>query len=113
MFGRTLLNKTFIQRGILPLVQAKNLSTSQVLDKNVAVILSGCGVYDGTEVHEAAACLAALTRGGADPVIYAPEADQAHVVDHQSGQEMLQTRGHLQKCGSGNKKLFVYIFKKS
>ena len=44
MFGRTLLNKTFIQRGILPLVQAKNLSTSQVLDKNVAVILSGCGV---------------------------------------------------------------------
>jgi len=93
MFGRTLLNKTFIQHGILPLVQAKNLSTSQVLDKNVAVILSGCGVYDGTEVHEAAACLAALTRGGADPVIYAPEADQAHVVDHQSGQEMPQTRG--------------------
>ena len=44
MFGRTLLNTTFIQRGILPLVQAKNLSTSQVLDKNVAVILSGCGV---------------------------------------------------------------------
>ena len=49
--------------------------------------------YDGTEVHEAAACMAALTRGGADPVIYAPEADQAHVVDHQSGQEMPQTRG--------------------
>ena len=44
MFGRTLLNKNFIRRGILPLVQAKNLSTSQVLDKNVAVILSGCGV---------------------------------------------------------------------
>ena len=37
--------------------------------------------------------MAALTRGGADPVIYAPEADQAHVVDHQSGQEMPQTRG--------------------
>ena len=37
--------------------------------------------------------MAALTRGGADPVIYAPETDQAHVVDHQSGQEMPQTRG--------------------
>ena len=37
MFGRTLLKKTFIQRGIFPLVQAKNLSTSQVLDKNVAI----------------------------------------------------------------------------
>jgi len=94
MLGRTaLLNKIVNKRGILSLAQVKCLSTSQVLDKNVAVVLTGCGVYDGTEVHEASACLAALTRGGADPVIYAPETDQAHVVDHQSGQEMPQTRG--------------------
>jgi enhancing lycopene biosynthesis protein 2 len=53
----------------------------------VAVVLSGSGVYDGSEVHEAAACLSALTRGGATPVVFAPDVKQAHVVDHQTGQE--------------------------
>lgn len=33
--------------------------------KRVAVILSGCGVYDGTEVHEASAVLVHLSRAGA------------------------------------------------
>ena len=44
------------------------------------------------KVHEAAACLAALTRLGAVPVICAPNVAQAHVVDHQTGQEMEQER---------------------
>lgn len=33
--------------------------------KSVAVILAGCGVYDGTEVHEASAVLVHLSRAGA------------------------------------------------
>jgi len=33
--------------------------------KRVAVILSGCGVYDGTEVHEASAVMVHLSRAGA------------------------------------------------
>ena len=33
------------------------------------MVLAGCGVYDGTEVHEAAAVLAALTKHGAEPVM--------------------------------------------
>ena len=33
--------------------------------KRVAVILSGCGVYDGTVVHEASAILVHLSRAGA------------------------------------------------
>ena len=32
----------------------------------IAVVLSGCGVYDGSEIHETAAAMAALTRGGAE-----------------------------------------------
>merc|ERR1719429_1020838 len=96
MLGRTALLKTFVnQRGILSLAQAKWISTSQVLDKNVAVVLTGCGVYDGTEVHEASACLAALTRAGLEPVIYAPDKLQAHVIDHQSGSPMDQERNVL------------------
>ena len=48
----------------------------------------GCGVYDGSEVHEAAATLAALTRLGKEPVMYAPDSNQAHVVDHATGEEV-------------------------
>ena len=31
---------------------------------DVAVVLSGCGVYDGTEIHEISAACAALSRAG-------------------------------------------------
>ncbi|SQI45731.1 Sigma cross-reacting protein 27A [Serratia plymuthica] len=32
--------------------------------KNVGVVLSGCGVYDGAEIHEAVLTLLALDRRG-------------------------------------------------
>ncbi len=51
--------------------------------------------YDGTEIHEAAACLAALTRGGATPVFYAPHQNQAHVLNHQTGEEISTPRNVL------------------
>ncbi|XP_045118306.1 glutamine amidotransferase-like class 1 domain-containing protein 3A, mitochondrial [Portunus trituberculatus] len=51
----------------------------------VAVVLSGSGVYDGAEVHEASAALVGLTRGGADVTCYAPDAPQMHVIDHTKG----------------------------
>uniref|UniRef100_A0A8C7EDU4 DJ-1/PfpI domain-containing protein n=1 Tax=Nothoprocta perdicaria TaxID=30464 RepID=A0A8C7EDU4_NOTPE len=52
----------------------------------VAVVLSGCGVYDGTEIHEASAVLVHLSRGGAHVHMYAPDVPQMHVVDHSKGQ---------------------------
>ena len=55
-------------------------------NKKVAVVLSGSGVYDGSEIHEAAACLAALTRHGATPIVYSLDKDQHHVVGHNTGQ---------------------------
>ena len=58
----------------------------------IAVVLSGCGVYDGAEVHESAACLAAISRQGFEPAIFAPDKEQAHVVDHATGQEQQQKR---------------------
>lgn len=51
----------------------------------VAVVLSGSGVYDGTEIHEACATLSHLTREGAEPICYAPDLKQMHVVDHLKG----------------------------
>ncbi|NWV23007.1 GAL3B protein, partial [Origma solitaria] len=49
-------------------------------------VLSGCGVYDGTEIHEASAVLVHLSRGGAEVHMYAPDVPQMHVIDHSKGQ---------------------------
>lgn len=38
---------------------------SSQMAKRVAVVLAGCGVYDGSEIHEASAVLVHLSRGGA------------------------------------------------
>ncbi len=51
----------------------------------VAVVLSGCGVFDGAEIHESVITLLALDRAGAEVIIAAPDKDQAHVVDHLAG----------------------------
>lgn len=53
--------------------------------KKIAVVLSGCGVYDGSEIHEAVLTLLALDRAGAEIVCAAPDVDQAHVVNHRTG----------------------------
>jgi enhancing lycopene biosynthesis protein 2 len=54
--------------------------------KKIGVILSGCGVYDGAEIHEAVLTLLALDRRGAEAVICAPDQPQMHVVDHRTGE---------------------------
>lgn len=51
----------------------------------VGVVLSGCGVFDGSEIHEAVLTLLALDRRGAEVVCMAPASDQTHVVDHVRG----------------------------
>ncbi|MEJ2698625.1 MAG: isoprenoid biosynthesis glyoxalase ElbB [Desulfuromonadales bacterium] len=54
--------------------------------KKVGVVLSGCGVYDGSEIHEAVITLLALDRAGAEVVCMAPNVDQMHVVNHLTGE---------------------------
>lgn len=54
--------------------------------KKVAVILSGCGVFDGSEIHESCAALLALHRLDAEAVICAPIGPQMHVIDHLKGE---------------------------
>ncbi|MCP4035658.1 MAG: isoprenoid biosynthesis glyoxalase ElbB [bacterium] len=52
----------------------------------VGVVLSGCGVYDGSEIHESVITMLALSRAGAQCVMAAPDKDQMHVIDHRTGQ---------------------------
>jgi enhancing lycopene biosynthesis protein 2 len=48
----------------------------------VGILLSGCGVYDGSEIHEAVSILVALDRRGADTICIAPSIPQAEVINH-------------------------------
>ncbi|WP_394668748.1 isoprenoid biosynthesis glyoxalase ElbB [Halosquirtibacter xylanolyticus] len=63
--------------------------------KKVAVILSGCGVYDGTEIHEATSTLIALSMRGISYQCFAPNIMQHHVVNHLTGEEMEEQRNVL------------------
>uniref|UniRef100_H2S482 Si:ch211-153b23.5 n=3 Tax=Takifugu TaxID=31032 RepID=H2S482_TAKRU len=70
---------------------------TETMVKRVAVILSGCGVYDGTEIHEASAVLVHLSRAGAKVQMFAPNADQMHVVNHCEGKPTEEKRNILQE----------------
>ena len=53
---------------------------------NVAVILSGCGFYDGAEINEAVLTLLSLEQQGANYQCFAPNREQMHVINHLTGE---------------------------
>ncbi len=63
--------------------------------KKFAIILAGCGVYDGAEIHEAVLTLYAVMKNGAEYRLFAPDINQHHVVNHITGAEMPETRNVL------------------
>jgi len=60
-----------------------------------AVVLSGCGVYDGSEIHEAVLTLLAIDRNGGIAQCYAPDIAQRDVVNHLTGQPAAESRNVL------------------
>lgn len=60
-----------------------------------AVVLSGSGVFDGAEIHEATLTLLALSRKGLAYEVFAPDIPQHHVINHITGEEMNETRNVL------------------
>lgn len=65
------------------------------MTKKVAVILSGCGVYDGAEIHESVITLLRLDQRGAQVQCFAPNIAQLHVINHLTGEEMPESRNVL------------------
>lgn len=61
----------------------------------VAVVLSGCGYLDGSEIQEAVFSLYFLDLAGAEVQCFAPDKDQMHVVDHRSGEPTEASRNAL------------------
>jgi enhancing lycopene biosynthesis protein 2 len=57
------------------------------MPKKIGVVLSGCGVMDGAEIHESVLTLLAIDRAGAEAVCMAPNIRQRHVVNHLTGEE--------------------------
>lgn len=55
------------------------------MKKKVGVVLSGCGVYDGSEIHEAVLTLLAIDRNGAEAHCMAPDMELAEI-NHLTGQ---------------------------
>lgn len=60
-----------------------------------AVVLSGCGVYDGAEIHEAVMTLLAISRNGGTYQVFAPNVMQYHVVNHLTGETTRESRNVL------------------
>ncbi|WP_085696880.1 isoprenoid biosynthesis glyoxalase ElbB [Pseudomonas sp. B26(2017)] len=65
------------------------------MSKKVAVILSGCGVYDGAEIQESVITLLRLDQRGAQVQCFAPNIAQLHVINHLTGEEMPESRNVL------------------
>ncbi|MBA4360835.1 MULTISPECIES: isoprenoid biosynthesis glyoxalase ElbB [unclassified Pseudomonas] len=65
------------------------------MSKKIAVILSGCGVYDGAEIHESVITLLRLDQRGAEVQCFAPNISQLHVINHLTGDEMPESRNVL------------------
>ncbi|MGB1295140.1 MAG: isoprenoid biosynthesis glyoxalase ElbB [Flavobacteriales bacterium] len=58
----------------------------------VAILLSGCGVYDGSEIQEAVFTFLALDQKGYSYACFAPNKNQFHVINHTNGEVMEQER---------------------
>jgi len=60
--------------------------------KKFAIVLSGCGVYDGAEIQESVTAMLAVCRKGHSYQVFAPDVPQYHVVNHLTGEEMPEER---------------------
>lgn len=65
------------------------------MKKNIGVLLSGCGVYDGAEIQESILTLLAIEEIGANYQCISVNKEQHHVVNHLTGEEMSENRNML------------------
>jgi len=65
--------------------------------KNIAVVLAGSGVFDGSEIHEATATLLAIQKAGARYQCMAPNTNQMHAINHVKSTEHDVNRNILEE----------------
>ena len=64
----------------------------------IGVLLSGCGVYDGAEIHESVFVLLAIAESGHEAVCIGVNKDQYHVINHLNGEVQKQSRNMLEEA---------------
>lgn len=65
--------------------------------KKIGVLLSGCGVFDGSEIHEAVLTMLFLDQAGAEIICMAPDIPQVQVINHLTMEEIKETRNVLEE----------------
>jgi len=73
--------------GFLGCEQQGGQAMPQYPGTKVGVVLSGCGVYDGAEIHEAVLTLLTLDKAKTQIICMAPDIAQLHVINHLKGEE--------------------------
>jgi enhancing lycopene biosynthesis protein 2 len=63
--------------------------------KRFAVVLSGCGVFDGSEIQESVLTMLAVRKLGAEYAVFAPDVPQMHVLNHLTGEVGAEKRNVL------------------
>ena len=63
--------------------------------KKIGVLLSGCGVMDGSEIHEAVLTLLAIDKEEMEAVCIAPNLDQTRTINHLTNKPMNEKRNIL------------------
>lgn len=75
----------------------------------VGVALSGCGVYDGSEIHEAVMTLLAIARSGGQAVCFTPDKTQAEVINHPTNETASEGCNILADAASGIGKPVAHV----
>ncbi|MDD9340952.1 isoprenoid biosynthesis glyoxalase ElbB [Providencia heimbachae] len=65
--------------------------------KSIAVILCGCGVFDGSEVHESVLTMLALSNNNAKVHFFAPDEFQPTVINHINGELKTDKRNQMEE----------------
>ncbi|QPE16917.1 isoprenoid biosynthesis glyoxalase ElbB [Providencia rettgeri] len=65
--------------------------------KSIAVILSGCGVFDGSEIHESVLTMLALSQINAEIHFFAPDELQPTVINHMTGESKSEKRNQMEE----------------
>lgn len=65
--------------------------------KSIAVILSGCGVFDGSEIHESVLTMLALDKNNSRVSFFAPNESQSTVINHITGKEKTEIRNQMEE----------------
>lgn len=76
----------------------KSILEQRRKNMKIAVILSGCGMMDGSEIHEAVCTLLNLDKHGIEYQCFAPDIQQAKVINHLSRQTQNSSRNILEEA---------------